>query len=272
MEPAKVGAIFDATHAEFALLSPHLWDPIGEASVAAAGIGPGDRVLDVCCGAGASAIPAAAASGASGSVDAIDLAESLLEQGRRRAAVRGLDTVRFIRADATRWVPADGEPYDLVLCVHGIFFLPDMDAAAARLAGLLRPGGRFTVTTWAKGALERFGMALHAAVERERGTPPESPSNRDSVTRIDSEDGMHAWLAGLGLVRTRVRRVPLTVPLTADLAWLLVIGSGFRGMLDGMEPEAVVRVREGLLGLLDERGIDSVDATSLVGVGVVTRP
>jgi ubiquinone/menaquinone biosynthesis C-methylase UbiE len=56
MDPEKVAAVFDATHTDFVRLAPYLWDPIGEANVQAAGVRPGDRVLDVCCGAGASAI------------------------------------------------------------------------------------------------------------------------------------------------------------------------------------------------------------------------
>jgi ubiquinone/menaquinone biosynthesis C-methylase UbiE len=50
-----------------------LWDPLGEAYVDLVAPAPGDRVLDACCGAGASAIPAARAVGASGTVDAVDL-------------------------------------------------------------------------------------------------------------------------------------------------------------------------------------------------------
>ncbi|MFI6511916.1 class I SAM-dependent methyltransferase [Streptosporangium sp. NPDC050855] len=270
MDPEKVGAVFDATHSDFARLAPYLWDPIGEASVRAVGIGAGDRVLDVCCGTGASAIPAAVASGAGGRVEAIDLAESLLEHGRRRAAALGLETVRFVRADATRWAPEDEGRYDVVLCVHGIFFLPDMDACAARLAGFLRPGGRFAVTTWAKGALERFGGALYTVVGRERGLPPDSPSGRAAAARIDTGDTMRTWLTGLGLTGIRVHPIPLSVPLTAESAWLMVVGTGFRSMLDGLGPEAIARVREGLPALLAEQGVDSVDATSLVGIGTVT--
>ncbi|MEU3621339.1 hypothetical protein [Amycolatopsis coloradensis] len=50
---------FDDAAADFTALGRHLWEPIGEATAAAAGIRTGDRVLDACCGTGASAIPAA---------------------------------------------------------------------------------------------------------------------------------------------------------------------------------------------------------------------
>lgn len=65
-----MAGFFDAGHQHFLALSPSLWDPIGRASVAAAQPGTDQRVLDACCGAGASAIPTAEAVGATGIVDA----------------------------------------------------------------------------------------------------------------------------------------------------------------------------------------------------------
>ncbi|TDC07919.1 methyltransferase domain-containing protein [Nonomuraea longispora] len=265
MKPDEIGAIFDATAEEFVSLAPHLWDPIGAATVRTADVRPGERVLDVCCGAGASALPAAVAAGPEGAVDAIDLAESLLAHGRRRADAQGLANLRFIRADATTWQP--GVRYDAAICVHGVFFLPDMDATVKRLIGLVRPGGRFAVTTWAKGALEQYGRALHAVIEKVRGAAVESPSSRDSVTRIDTDEGLAGWLTGLGLADARITRAPLAVPLTSELAWLLVTGSGFRGMLTGLDADAVSRVRDDLFASLEREGLDQVDASVLIGIG-----
>src|SRR5262245_32652271 len=61
----------------------------------------GARVLDVCCGAGASALPAAEAVGPEGSVLAVDLAENLLELGRAKARAAGLGSLEFRHADMT---------------------------------------------------------------------------------------------------------------------------------------------------------------------------
>lgn len=265
MKPDEIGAIFDATAEEFLQLSPHLWNPIGAATVRTVGVRPGERVLDVCCGAGASALPAAVAAGPEGAVDAVDLAGALLERGRRLADAEGLTNLRFIRADVTRWEP--GVRYDVAVCVHGVFFLPDMDAAVKRLIGLVRPGGRFAVTTWAKGALEQYGQVVHAVIGKVRGTAVESPSNRASVTRIDTGEGLTGWLTGLGLVDAQATTVPFAVPLTPELAWLLVTGTGFRGMLTGLDAGSVSRVRDDLLASLEREGLDQVDASVLTGVG-----
>lgn len=79
------------------------------------------------------------------------------------------------------WKPDDGRPYDVVQCVHGVFFLPDMDASVSRLTGLLRPGGRLVVTAWAQGAMESFGRLSAEAVERVRKTPTGSPSSKQAA-------------------------------------------------------------------------------------------
>ncbi|WP_043629026.1 class I SAM-dependent methyltransferase [Nonomuraea candida] len=267
MTSAGIGTVFDSAATQYAEISPLLWDPIGAATVAAAAIGSGARVLDVCCGAGASAVPAARAAGPHGHVDAVDLAAELLAHGRRRAAAEGLGNVRFVRADATTW--RDG-PYDVVQCVHGVFFLPDMDASVTRLAGLLRPGGRLVVTTWGRGAMESFGRLFAEAVAHVRQAPVAPPTGRQAATRIDTEEDLHAWLAARGLTRVTVTRFPLRLPLDAALAWQVVLGSGFRGMLTGLPDPAAGQVRAAFGRLLDERGMAELDATSLIGAG--TRP
>jgi hypothetical protein len=65
-----------------------------------------------------------------------------------------------------------------------------------------------------------------------------------------------------------VTRASLRIPLDAALAWQMALGSGFRGMLAGLEEAAVERVRESFAHLLGERETDELDATSLIGVGM----
>ncbi|NJP93119.1 methyltransferase domain-containing protein [Nonomuraea sp. FMUSA5-5] len=267
MTSAGIGAVFDRAATHYVEVSPLLWNPIGEATVAAAAIAAGERVLDVCCGAGASAIPAARAAGPHGHVDAIDLAAGLLSHGRRRATAEGLRNVRFVRADATTW---QDRPYDVVQCVHGVFFLPDMDTAVSRLAELLRPGGRLVITAWAQGAMESFGRLFTEAVAHVRQAPVAPPASRQAASTIDTEEDLRSWLTARGPTRVTVTRFPLRIPLDAARAWQVVLGSGFRGMLSGLEDAAVDQVRAAFGRLLRERGMTELDATSLIGAG--TRP
>jgi ubiquinone/menaquinone biosynthesis C-methylase UbiE len=261
----QTGEVFDAAARDYGAAGSLLWDALGEKYVERVRPASGDRVLDACCGAGASALPAARAVGPAGQVDAVDLAAGLVELGRRRAADEDLDQVRFHVADVTGWSPP--QPYDLVLCGYGIFFLPDMDTSARRLAGLLRPGGRFSLATWAKGAMEDFGALLYTSVTTERPSEPADPPARRASNRINTETALADWMISIGLHEVSVHRIVHQVTLTPDNAWNLVIGSGFRAMLHDLDDEAVARVRNHFLDSLTTGRLDHLDATSLVAVG-----
>jgi ubiquinone/menaquinone biosynthesis C-methylase UbiE len=255
-----LGDVFDAGQAEFAVLGPVLWNPLGEATVVEAAPRPGDRVLDVCCGAGSSAIPAARAVGTSGHVDAVDLAERLLEQGR--ASARGLTQIDFVHADATTWPHRD---YDIVQCVFGIFFLPpDLDAAGDHLVALCRPGGKFVVTTWGADAIHVVPGVLGEAVEAEGG---EVQPRGASGNRIDTTEKFEDWLGQRGLRDVRVMTKEHSMPLTRDNAWALVMGSAMRMRLNGVAESLLPRVRARFLDLLADRKVDHVNGVSLIGVG-----
>jgi ubiquinone/menaquinone biosynthesis C-methylase UbiE len=271
MQPTAIGELFDLGHEDFGVWAPLLWDPLGRAYVDVVSPAPGDHVLDVCCGAGASAIPAGRAVGPAGLVNAVDLATGLVESGRRRAEAEGLGHVRFHVADVTSWTAP--EPYDLIQCGYGIFFLPDMDASARRLAGLLRPGGRMSLATWAEGALEEFGSLLHECAMAERPGEQAAPSPaRQASDRINTEQTLSDWMDRLGLRQVRVERITLRITLRPDIAWPLVTGTAFRGLLLGLDEAAVTRVRGRFLEGLTSREIDTLDAATLVGVGTIPAP
>ncbi|MFE6194593.1 class I SAM-dependent methyltransferase [Streptomyces sp. NPDC057838] len=257
-----VGDVFSAGAEEFHRWSPVLWDPIGEATAAVAAPAGGESVLDACCGAGASALPAARAVGPEGRVDAVDLAAGLLAIGERRAREAGLEHLRFHRHDVTSW-PAPGAGYDVVQCALGVFFFPDMDRDSAALTRKLRPGGRFVVTVWEKGALGGWQSALVGAVETERPVP--RPPQRDQLARIDSPDTLTAWLTDLGGDAPQVTRRRFDAPLSPDTAWTLATGSGTRRMLDGLAPDAVARVRAEFTARLTAGGVTDLDVRVLTG-------
>lgn len=252
---------FDAGWREFSALSPRLWGPLGQALVERSAPQPGERVLDACCGDGASAIPAARAVGQAGIVDAIDGAAGLLGSGR--AAASRLPQLRFIRADVTTWTSDEG-PYDLVQSGYGVFFLPDMDAATRRLAGLLRPGGRLAVSAWRYPAMRAFAGCLVDAVEEVRGEPLEQPEGPQPAERIDDETKLADWLRSLGLTDVRAWHVPFELPLNAELARQLVVGTRYRAMLGDLDETGVQQVRAGLLRRLEDRALHHLDAGSVI--------
>lgn len=276
MGAVETGAVFDAAKAEYAEVAPLIWDPAGQCTVEFAKPAPGERVLDACCGAGASAIPAAEAVGPGGAVDAVDLAAGLLAQGRERAAAAGLSNIAFHEADATAW-QSRGPGYDLLQCVYGVFLLEDMDAGSAKLAGLLRGGGRMAVTVWRRGALEDYARTFFDAVNAHRADSAEETTRPGvPIERIYTPDLLSSWMReSLGLSDVAVHPVERSVPLTPELAWGLVLGSGLRGALvqfgqdapDGGGGAKVAAVKADFLALLADREIATLDTSSLVGVG-----
>ena len=257
---------FDEGREQFGAWTPLLWDPLGEALVEVAAPAPGERVLDACCGAGSSALPAARAVGSAGWVDGIDLADGLLDSARARAAKAGLGNVGFTRADVTSW---RAEPYDVVLCGCGVFFLPDMDADTDRLLGLLRPGGRFAMTCWPRESLDAVFRPFFAAVGRHRPDILAAPKPRFSLNseRLSDEGSLREWLVSRGLGDLTVRRGEHRVPITADQGWDLLHSGPLRAVLSGVDDDTRERVHRSFLDEFAAAGTDVLAAPFLAAVG-----
>jgi len=106
-------------------------------------IGPGVRLLDVACGAGQTAIPAAQAGPR---VTGVDIASNLIAAARKQAASKGLD-VRFDEGDAEH-LPYSDEAFDVVISVIGAMFAPRPAKVASELARVCRSGGRLHMANW----------------------------------------------------------------------------------------------------------------------------
>ena len=119
---------------------------IGAALMAKAAFAPGERVVDIGCGGGATTIEIGRAVGAEGEAVGVDVSQGLIETARQRAA--GAGNVRFLVADAGS-AKLDGAPYDRLFSRFGIMFFPDFPAAFANLRKMLRNGGRADFSAWA---------------------------------------------------------------------------------------------------------------------------
>jgi SAM-dependent methyltransferase len=128
---------------DYPSLASDLIAPLGAALVSAAGVRPGDRVLDVAAGSGNAAIPAAL-TGAT--VTASDLTPELLDAGRRDAQARGVD-LQWEVADAEA-LPYEDDAFDTVLSCVGVMFAPHHQVAADELVRVCRPGGTIALLSW----------------------------------------------------------------------------------------------------------------------------
>ena len=117
----------------------------GETLVKTFGIRPGLKVLDVGCGDGTTALPAARQGG---QVLGVDVASNLVAAGNKRAAAAGLENCKFQEGDASDMRELADESFDLVVSIFGAMFAPRPFDVAKELARVARPGGRIIMGNW----------------------------------------------------------------------------------------------------------------------------
>jgi ubiquinone/menaquinone biosynthesis C-methylase UbiE len=136
----KQRAVWDA--GAFSALSTYIAD-VGELVVTRAGVEPGMLVLDVACGTGNAALPAARAGAR---VTGLDLVPKLLEAGRAKARAERLD-IEWQEGDAED-LPFTDRRFDRVLSTFGHMFAPRHQGTATEMARVCRRGGAIVTATW----------------------------------------------------------------------------------------------------------------------------
>jgi ubiquinone/menaquinone biosynthesis C-methylase UbiE len=255
-QQSKAAETYNAASDHFDDPALSFWARFGERTVERLDLRPGDKVLDVCCGSGASALPAAARVGPTGQVHAVDLAEQLLELCRAKAEKRGLRNVKTHLGDMEHLDFDDGS-FDAVVCVFGLFFANDMSRAASGLWKLVRPGGRIAITTWGPRMFEPGSGAFWEAVQALR---PDLARAYHPWDRIDEPDALSRVLREAGVPRPIVeaeeRRHPLRSPQDW---WSIVLGSGFRSTVDQLGRAEAARVRQTNLDWLAAHDVREIE-------------
>ena len=105
---------------------------------------PGERVVDLGCGAGTDSLVAAQMVGASGHVTGVDMTPEMLAKARTAAAELGVENIDFVEAEIER-LPLEDESVDVVISNGVIDLVPDKDAVFTEIFRVLRPGGRMQI-------------------------------------------------------------------------------------------------------------------------------
>ncbi|MEW2418016.1 methyltransferase domain-containing protein [Streptomyces sp. NPDC046866] len=217
----------------------------------AAAIAPGERVLDIGCGAGATTRLAARAAGPEGSALGLDLSGPLLERGRAAAEREGIGNVRFEQGDA-QVHPLPRGSFDLALSRFGVMFFADPAAAFAHIAAALRPGGRVALLAAAEPEGNQWLTALAALGDL---LPLEGfgKAGGPGMFSLAAPGAAASLLSRAGLHDVRAEHVTAygTWGRDADDAGDFLLGSGpGRHLLGAVDAGAAVRVRSRLADVL----------------------
>ncbi|MBP7776268.1 MAG: methyltransferase domain-containing protein [Acidobacteria bacterium] len=238
------------------------WHHYGRRTVELAAVGPGERVLDLCCGSGASALPAARAVGSTGSVVGVDLTPALIDVARANAAYSGLAQARFEIGDVTA-LTFPRESFDAVVSVFGIFFLDDMPAMLRKAWGWLAPGGRLATTVWGEVVLAPGEPYFWEAVRRE----DPSLDHISPAAKLARPEALAQLYADAGLPAPAIVREAWRMPLASPEAfWPVIMGTSNRGVFEALTPAAQGRVKGSVVDRLRDERVDSLQMEALVAI------
>jgi SAM-dependent methyltransferase len=147
--------------------------PIGAALLARAGYKPGERVLDLGCGGGATTLAIADTVGPEGAAVGLDVAPMLVTRAQERAAATS-STARFVCADAAA-ATLDEPPFDRLFSRFGSMFFEAPVPAFSNLRAMLKPGARIDLAVWANPRDNLWMMEMMGVVRQHIEIPPAIP-------------------------------------------------------------------------------------------------
>jgi SAM-dependent methyltransferase len=202
---------------------------------------PGERVLDVGCGCGDTALAIARAVGASGRVLGLDISAPMLARARERAAAAGLANASFELADAqTHALPAGA--FDALFSRFGVMFFEDPAAAFTNLARALRSGGRVVFACWQPVAANTWVAAPMAALGSVLPLPPPPAPGAPGPFAFGDTEHVRAILAkaGFGEIAFRSEQLPMAMKSVDDAAaFLTEMGPASRAIREAGGGEAL---------------------------------
>ena len=199
---------------------------------------PDAKILDVATGTGAVALAAAQALGPQGRVQAIDLAENMLNMAMANLQRAGLSNIDFHVMDAES-LEFKSRYFDYVICSFGIFFLPDMLAGLTSWRQVLKPGGRVMFTTFSESAFQPLAELFRLRMEKFGINIP-----IDDWMRLTTEEECEQLLVAAGFTDIQVLKEQLGYHLNSpDDWWEIIYSSGLRGDLEKLDAEQQGRFR-----------------------------
>ena len=225
--------------------------PVARAIFSAVDLQHGERVLDVGCGAGVTAIEAADRVGPDGRVWGIDISPEMIDVARDRSAAPNLE---WVVADAAEYdFPPD--EFDAIISRFGMMFFSDPERAFRRLLEACRTGGRLVASVWPhRDRAPYFALPYNivtSVLDRRGAAYTPIPADQGPFSLGNEQRTMELLVgAGWADVRCTLRRDPLYLrgPATVEQAVdALVESNSAQGVLAGQPEEILDEARTALI-------------------------
>lgn len=235
----------------------------------AADLQPGERVLELACGAGRVGLQAAQQVGDDGLVVCSDFAEPMVGAVRERAARLGLANVEARVLDAENLALADDERFDVVLCRFGYMLMGDPGRALAESARALEPGGRLVLAVWGPPGDNPWLMTILETVMEHLNAPPPEPGAPGPFV-LGDRDRLRGLIEDAGLDDVDVTALKVEQSYDSPDAWwerISSVGGPLRAILASMDESDVDAIKQNAF----ERAADYVrdDGTAVFPAVVI---
>lgn len=223
MPPFSPREVYNLVAAGFDRPALRFWSLFGQGLVRAAQLKSGEHVLDIGCGTGAAALPAARAVGPQGSVIGVDIAEKMVARARERAREARLLNAAFETADVSSYSPE--RKFEVILGAFSLFFFEDIPATLAKLRTLTAPEGRWAFSFWGDRSFEGPARTLKRDIEDYLPTPFAQPLPWE---RFSTPGKIRDVFAQVGYRAEISRELPDYFLSNAQEWWEVVMNSGYR--------------------------------------------
>lgn len=245
--------------------------PVGEALLAAARLQPGEHVVDIGCGCGATTLQAAALVAPDGAATGIDISAAMLGVARARQAAGGRGNARFVHADAeSHALPG---PFDAAISRFGTMFFADPVMAFTTLGAGLRPGGRLVMATW-QPLIANEWLTVPSAALLPHSTMPDTSAEGSMFAQSDPAK-VERTLTDAGFTRIGLEDVRLRLTCGTDLEeavhYLSGAGPGRAILADVPEGDRDAALDDVRAALTDHADQDGVHLEAAIWLVTATR-
>lgn len=247
--------------------------PVTQRLLELASVEPGHRVLDIACGTGEPALPAAEVVGPEGYVLGTDISAEMLAVAREKAQDQGLANVEFREVDAEE-LEAEPDSFDAVTCRWGIMFMPNPTGCLRRAHSALKPGGRIALSVWGKPERNSW-VALPVMVLRKYVDMPMPQPGEPGIFAFADSDRLASTLreAGFRDVEVEETELPMAVFESGREYWqqTLEIAAPIAALVERLPADQQRTVGEEIAAAAgggDPDGKVSLNGCPLLAIGV----